>query len=87
MIIRLRNLEEFKKLLQNVYLRKQLNPSRYFVCSSATGIVLIPVVTSRHSHVYIITISSDKDFEEAQKLLKDLGFNSPIACTATPEYG
>jgi len=86
MIIRLRNLEEFKKLLQNPYIRRQIGPNRYFVCSSATGIVLIPVVTSRHTHVYSITISNDKEFEEAQKLLKDLGFNSPISCTAIPEY-
>jgi len=86
MIVRFRNIEEFKKLLVNPYLRKQLNPRRYFVCSSAAGVVLVPIVTSRHSHVYSITISLDKDYEEALKLLKDLGFNSPIACTATPEY-
>jgi len=86
MIVRIRNVEEFKKLLQNTYLRKQLNPQRYFVCSSATGVVLVPIVTSRHSHVYSITISSDKDYETALELLKQLGFNSPIACTATPEY-
>jgi hypothetical protein len=86
MIVRIRNVEEFKKLLTNQYLRRQLNPQRYFVCSSTAGIALIPIVTSRHSHVYSITISSDKDFEEALKLLKDLGFNSPISCTALPEY-
>jgi hypothetical protein len=86
MIIRLRNIEEFKKLLHNPFVKHQIGPKRYFVCSSSTGIVLVPVVTSRHSHIYSITISSDKDYEEALKLLKDLGFNSPIACTATPEY-
>jgi hypothetical protein len=86
MIVRFRNIEEFKKLLSNPHAKRQIGPTRYFVCSSATGVVLVPVVTSRHSHVYSITISSDKDYEEALKLLKDLGFNSPIACTATPEY-
>jgi hypothetical protein len=86
MIVRFRNIEEFKKLLINPYLRKQLNPQRYFVCSSATGVVLVPIVTSRHSHVYSITISSDKDYEEALNILKQLGFNSPISCTALPEY-
>jgi len=86
MLVRFRNIEEFKKLLQNVYLRKQLNPQRYFVCSSATGVVLVPVVTSRHSHVYSITISNDKEYEEALKLLKDLGFNSLISCSAMSEY-
>jgi hypothetical protein len=86
MLVRFRNIDEFKKLLHNPYLRKQLNPQRYFVCSSATGVVLVPVVTSRHSHVYSITISSDKDYEEALKLLKDLGFSSPIACTAVSEF-
>jgi hypothetical protein len=86
MLVRFRNIEEFKKLLINPYLRKQLNPQRYFVCSSATGVVLVPVVTSRHSHVYNITISNDKEFEVALELLKQLGFNSPIACTAMAEY-
>jgi hypothetical protein len=86
MIVRIRNVEEFKKLLQNTYLRKQLNPQRYFICSSSTGIVLVPVVTSRHSHVYSVTISNDKEYETALELLKQLGFNSPISCTALPEY-
>jgi len=86
MIVRFRNIEEFKKLLQNPYIKRQICPTRYFVCSSATGVVLIPVVTSRHSHVYNITISNDKEFEVALELLKQLGFNSPIACTAMAEY-
>ena len=86
MIVRFRNIEEFKKLLVNPYLRKQLNPRRYFVCSSAAGVVLVPIVTSRHSHVYSITISNDKEYETALELLKQLGFNSTIACSAMSEY-
>ena len=86
MLVRFRNIDEFKKLLHNPMVRRQIGPNRYFVCSSATGVVLVPVVTSRHSHVYSITISSDKDYEEALNILKQLGFNSPISCTATPEY-
>lgn len=58
--------EKFKVILQNT------EPDRYQLCYSDDLLALIPVVTSKNVHTYVIFVQKQEQTEEARAIFKGL---------------
>jgi len=58
---------------KNITLRRRLNPISYIVCESYRGLELIPLLTSRHLHYFIICCDTNEECEKIKNTLKDTG--------------
>jgi len=81
-----KSFEEFRSKVEILQSQMKVVPRRYVVCVGGNGIVFVPTVSSRHTHVIVFyTAFSIKDFQDAVEYLQKLGFNILEHCTARPE--
>jgi len=86
LVISAPNIKKFVEDLNTLIATGRVNSKRYVACVGASGIVLLPTVTSRHSHsVWFLGFEELEDFRNAVEELKKRGFQIIEKCTAYPE--
>lgn len=67
---------------------QRLNPNSYIVCRDIRGnVTFIPFKTSRHSHVIVVAVSNEKDYDKVAEWARNKGFEILENCIAMPTEG
>jgi len=76
----------FEEKLKHLRIYKRLSPDRYFVCAGQQGIVLVPTVTSKNTHIFVFTGFENIDgYTKAIEILRKSGFTVITECNAFTE--
>jgi len=76
----------FRETLNGLrHIDKRLTPERYYVCAGEK-VVLMPVKSSKHLHVYVFTdFETLDDYTKSLELLRSMGFKVFENCAVLPE--
>jgi len=81
-----KSFEEFRSKVEILQSQMKVVPRRYVVCVGGNGIVFVPTVSSRHTHVIVFyTAFTLEDLQNAVDFLVKQGFQVLEHCTARPE--
>jgi len=81
-----KSFEEFRQKVEILRDQMKVTPQRYIVCVGGNGMVFVPTVTSRHTHVVVFYVAfTIEDFQQTLDFLTKLGYKVLDKCTARPE--